>query len=64
MRRQTGARGLRSLVENLMLEVMYSLPSNHDVKTFTITAEMVNQHQHHGNKVMLHPNMPSHQEQP
>ena len=63
MRRQTGARGLRSLVENLMLEVMYSLPSNHDVKTFTITAEMVNQHQHHGNKVMLHPNMLSHQEQ-
>ncbi|KKZ09973.1 MAG: ATP-dependent protease [Candidatus Synechococcus spongiarum 15L] len=62
MRRQTGARGLRSLVEDLMLEVMYSLPSSHDVKTFTITAEMVNQHQHHGNKVMLHPNILSHQE--
>ncbi|KKZ13064.1 MAG: ATP-dependent protease [Candidatus Synechococcus spongiarum 142] len=64
MRRQTGARGLRSLVEDLMLDVMYSLPSNRDIKTFTITAEMVNQHQHHGNKVMLHPNILSHQEQP
>ena len=62
MRRQTGARGLRSLVEDLMLEVMYSLPSNHDIKTFTITAEMVNQHQHQSNKVMLHPNMLSHQD--
>lgn len=62
MRRQTGARGLRSLVENLMLEVMYSLPSHNDVKTFTVTAEMVNQHQHQGNKVMLHPNMLSHQD--
>ena len=64
MRRQTGARGLRSLVEDLMLDVMYSLPSNRDIKTFTITAEMVNQHQRHGNKVMLHPNILSHQEQP
>ena len=45
-----------------MLEVMYSLPSRHDVKTFTITVEMVNQHQHHGNKVMLHPSMLSHRE--
>ncbi|MXW41019.1 MAG: ATP-dependent protease ATP-binding subunit ClpX [Synechococcus sp. SB0668_bin_15] len=62
MRRQTGARGLRSLVENLMLEVMYSLPSHNDVTTLTITAEMVNQHQHQGNKVMLHPNMLSHQD--
>ena len=62
MRRQTGARGLRSLVENLMLEVMYSLPSHNDVKTFTITAEMVNQHQHQGHKVRLHPNMLSHQD--
>ncbi|KKZ11566.1 MAG: ATP-dependent protease [Candidatus Synechococcus spongiarum SP3] len=62
MRRQAGARGLRSLVEDLMLEVMYGLPSHHEVKTFTITAEMVNQHQRHGNKVMLHPNMLSHRE--
>ena len=62
MRRQTGARGLRSLVESLMLEVMYSLPSQRDVKTFTITAEMVNQHQHHGNRVILHPSMLSHQD--
>ncbi|MYE21832.1 MAG: ATP-dependent Clp protease ATP-binding subunit ClpX, partial [Synechococcus sp. SB0662_bin_45] len=63
VRRQTGARGLRSLVEDLMLDVMYSLPSKHDVKTFTITAEMVNQHQHYGNRVTLQPDIPSRQEQ-
>ena len=57
MRRQTGARGLRSLVEDLMLEVMYNLPSDHEVKTFTITAEMVNQHQRHGASLILHPNV-------
>lgn len=62
VRRQTGARGLRSLLEDLMLDVMYSLPSKHDVKTFTITVEMVTQHRHHGNKVTLQPDIPSHQE--
>ncbi len=62
MRRQTGARGLRSLVEELMLEMMYSLPSNDTIKTFTVTGDMVNQHQRHGAKVMLHPNILSHQE--
>ena len=59
MRRQTGARGLRSLVEDLMLDVMYSLPSNHHIKTFTVTAEMVNQHQRHG---ATRPSTTGHQE--
>ena len=37
----TGARGLRSLLEELMLEVMYSVPSVKDVDKCTITAEAV-----------------------
>jgi ATP-dependent Clp protease ATP-binding subunit ClpX len=42
-RRKTGARALRGIVEELMLEVMYDLPSRHDVKTFTITRDLVEQ---------------------
>jgi ATP-dependent Clp protease ATP-binding subunit ClpX len=41
MKRQTGARALRSIVEEMMLEVMFELPSQSDVKTMTITKEMV-----------------------
>lgn len=40
-RRKTGARALRSIVEELMLEVMYELPSRKDVTRCTITREMV-----------------------
>jgi ATP-dependent Clp protease ATP-binding subunit ClpX len=42
-RRKTGARALRGIVEELMLEAMYDLPSRRDVKTFTITRELVEQ---------------------
>ena len=37
----TGARGLRSLLEELMLEVMYTVPSVKDVDMCTITAKAV-----------------------
>jgi ATP-dependent Clp protease ATP-binding subunit ClpX len=40
-RRKTGARALRGIVEELMLEVMYELPSRKDVRNCTITREMV-----------------------
>lgn len=40
-RRKTGARALRGIVEELMLEVMYELPSRKDVAHCTITREMV-----------------------
>ncbi len=39
---KTGARGIRSIVENLMLGVSYDVPSNHDIKAVTITADCVN----------------------
>jgi ATP-dependent Clp protease ATP-binding subunit ClpX len=40
-RRKTGARALRGIVEELMLDVMYELPSRQDVRRCTITKEMV-----------------------
>ena len=39
--RKTGARALRSIIEELMLDIMYSLPSQEDVKEYTITKKMV-----------------------
>jgi len=40
-RRKTGARALRGIVEELMLDVMYELPSRKDVTRCAITGEMV-----------------------
>ena len=42
-RRKTGARALRGIIEELMLDVMYDLPSSTEVKSFTITQELVEQ---------------------
>ncbi|MBX7218399.1 MAG: ATP-dependent Clp protease ATP-binding subunit ClpX [Blastocatellia bacterium] len=39
--RKVGARGLRMILEELMLEAMYSLPSQKKIKEFTVTREMV-----------------------
>lgn len=41
MRRKTGARALRSIVEDIMLEIMYEAPSRQDLKEFKVTAVMV-----------------------
>jgi ATP-dependent Clp protease ATP-binding subunit ClpX len=40
-RRKTGARALRGILEELMLDVMYELPSRKDVTRCMITREMV-----------------------
>ena len=40
-KRKTGARALRSIIEELMLDIMYSLPSQEEIKEFTITKNMV-----------------------
>ena len=37
----TGARGIRSIVENLMLGVSYDVPSDSDIKSVTITDDCV-----------------------
>jgi ATP-dependent Clp protease ATP-binding subunit ClpX len=39
--RKVGARGLRMILEETMLDVMYMLPSNKKVKEFIVTREMV-----------------------
>ena len=41
IKRKTGARALRSIVEEIMMDIMYALPSQEDVKEFTVTADMV-----------------------
>ncbi|PQD96340.1 ATP-dependent Clp protease ATP-binding subunit ClpX [Pradoshia eiseniae] len=39
--RKTGARGLRSIIEGIMLEVMFELPSRDDIAKCVITAESI-----------------------
>jgi len=39
--RKVGARGLRMILEELMLDLMYHLPSQKRIKDFEVTAEMV-----------------------
>ena len=41
MERKVGARGLRMILEDLMLDLMYFLPSYKKVKEFQVTREMV-----------------------
>lgn len=41
MKRKTGARALRSIVEELMLDIMYDVPTKANIDKFVITADMV-----------------------
>ncbi|MFO7172433.1 MAG: ATP-dependent protease ATP-binding subunit ClpX [Bacillota bacterium] len=41
LRRNTGARGLRAIIEEIMLDVMYEVPSRSDVSRCVITKEVV-----------------------
>jgi len=41
MQRKVGARGLRMILEEMMLDLMYHLPSQKRVKEFEVTKEMV-----------------------
>jgi ATP-dependent Clp protease ATP-binding subunit ClpX len=41
LKRGTGARGLRSIMEEIMLEVMFEIPSRKDIKKCVITREVV-----------------------
>jgi ATP-dependent Clp protease ATP-binding subunit ClpX len=44
LQRKVGARGLRMILEELMLDLMYYVPGNKKVTDLTITAEMVKKH--------------------
>ncbi len=39
--RKTGARALRSIFESAMLDIMYEIPSNHDIAEVVITKETI-----------------------
>jgi ATP-dependent Clp protease ATP-binding subunit ClpX len=41
LQRKVGARGLRMILEELMLDLMYYLPSNKKIREFVVTKEMV-----------------------
>lgn len=41
LKRKTGARALRSIVEELMLDIMYEVPLKGDIDEFTVTEDMV-----------------------
>ncbi|MDM7916780.1 MAG: ATP-dependent Clp protease ATP-binding subunit ClpX [Candidatus Eisenbacteria bacterium] len=42
-KRQTGARGLRAVIEDAMLNIMYDLPSKRDVDLCLVTEEVITQ---------------------
>ncbi|MHA3892743.1 ATP-dependent protease ATP-binding subunit ClpX [Acinetobacter sp. GXMZU3951] len=42
LERNTGARGLRSILENALLEIMYDLPSRTDVGTVVVSEAVIN----------------------
>jgi ATP-dependent Clp protease ATP-binding subunit ClpX len=41
MKRKSGARGLRSVLESLMLDLMYNIPSKDNVRKVVINREMI-----------------------
>ncbi len=45
MERKVGARGLRMILEDLMLDLMYHLPSQRKLREFVVTEEMVKSHE-------------------
>jgi len=52
-RRKTGARALRGIVEEIMLDVMYEVPSRKDLSKCLITKEMVEKRS--TAELLLHP---------
>ena len=44
LERKTGARGLRAIMENVMMDYMYDMPSEDDVHELRITKEIVDKH--------------------
>ena len=41
LERKTGARGLRAIMENVMLDLMYTIPSDTSISNCVITKELV-----------------------
>src|SRR5215475_6696483 len=41
LRRETGARGLRTIIENTLLDVMYEVPSHREIKKVIVDREVI-----------------------
>jgi len=41
LEKKTGARGLRTILESLMLDIMYELPDRKDIREYLITPEVI-----------------------
>ena len=48
--RNVGARGLKIIIEDLMLDVMYQIPSDEDIEECVITRDVV---KHHTNPITI-----------
>jgi ATP-dependent Clp protease ATP-binding subunit ClpX len=46
LKRKSGARGLRAIMENIMLDVMYDIPSQPNIKEVLISEEVVTNREH------------------
>jgi ATP-dependent Clp protease ATP-binding subunit ClpX len=44
LKQRTGARGLRSIIEDVLLDVMYEIPSRADVKKVVINGDVITAH--------------------
>jgi ATP-dependent Clp protease ATP-binding subunit ClpX len=44
LKQRTGARGLRSIIEDILLDVMYEIPSRGDVKKVVINGDVITSH--------------------
>lgn len=44
LKQRTGARGLRSIIEDVLLDVMYEIPSRGDVKKVIINSDVITAH--------------------
>ena len=45
MKRKSGARGLRAIMENIMLDIMYDMPSQPNIKEVVISEDVVNKNE-------------------
>jgi ATP-dependent Clp protease ATP-binding subunit ClpX len=44
LKQRTGARGLRSIIEDVLLDVMYEIPSRGDVKKVIVNSDVITSH--------------------
>jgi ATP-dependent Clp protease ATP-binding subunit ClpX len=44
LKQRTGARGLRTIVEDVLLEIMYDIPSRSDIKKVVINGDVIKSH--------------------